>query len=186
MTICSTHKQRKIRTHIFQWLLLITLLAMTLLLYAYISHQSVISQELLSEKQADAAHELTIAIDHLQKKINEVDVLLLPIYNKQSLDTDEKLIIIEAIRSLEGSNQGLSQSMHRYQNDLSRYVITETDQPLANSYSHVGQSIVHTTRLARTIDLILSEKWTNKEQREILVDHFNTARWALQQIDMKH
>jgi len=167
---------------ILNWLLLITLSLTVVLLIIYGTREADKAESSIISEQQVYAETLHNDLDQIDKKINYIDVSLLSIYTRQSLNSEEKIQIYEALRALEGSVDNLSRSIDQYNNDITPGL---HDFILDSEFNRAKQGVVHTTRLVRIVDSLLLLQWTTQEHREVLVDHFNTARWSLENIAPK-
>lgn len=171
---------KKQPTKTVQWALLISLLIMTgFLAYSTVQTAQRSTQKIVLEQEMHI-QELHHNLLEIEGKINTLDLLMLPIYQDHIMTTNEKLAVIESLRSLEGSAISLTQLISRFDNDSSRYLSIENNEKVANDFHRAQQAVLHSKRLARIADTLLLQKWVNYEQQGILVEHFNATRWSLE------
>lgn len=172
----------KHQTTRLRWMLFFTLLCLVGFIVFSTIQTAERSYQKIAQEQGLYIEELHREVKEIEGKINATDLLMLPIYKDHVLSVEEKIEVIESLRSLEGSVSSLSRLADHYEDSRSRYLFANGNERMTDEFLSSHQAVLHTRRLVRTIDHLLLERLINYEQKEVLVEHFNTARWSLQLI----
>lgn len=177
----------KLRRHsikeILFWLLLIILSIEVAFLVMYATHEAYYySRTIIFAEQDKHNVDLRQHISDLNDRLDKTESQLQPIFEERKLTTEEKAAIIVNLRHLESLRDTLSRSIDRYDNDLTIFIFDGRKLSIDDQFARARQTVVHTGRLLRIIDLLLLMPRVSHEQREILIDHLLSARWSLERV----